>query len=310
MLGPNVGVFLFSNACITLPTLAIVWLVCPKFPNPTNIILAATAGALWAVCVALLWTTALVEPGILPRNPEPADGVPPINGALGFRHCETCNICRPPRGKHCRQCDNCIDLFDHHCPWTASCIGGRNYRYFFSFLVFTTMTATYLLVLCSLSLAAAGRRRADELGLQHQKAGVVAVEAIAAEPFLCVVMLFGFVTLCSVLNLLGYHILITCLGQTTNERVLGVFRRNPNANDQGCTGNYRRAFFEAIPPSRLPDMTATLSGEGGVEGDMAPQRAVSGTIVSSRSARVVVREVKDEDSVASSLTEDDPSLDV
>jgi palmitoyltransferase ZDHHC9/14/18 len=54
---------------------------------------------------------------------------------LGYKWCETCLIVRPPRASHCPYCDNCILRMDHHCPFVGNCIGQRNYAYFVSFLL-------------------------------------------------------------------------------------------------------------------------------------------------------------------------------
>ena len=38
--------------------------------------------------------------------------------------------------KHCRNCNKCVKNFDHHCNWLNNCIGGPNYKQFFSFILF------------------------------------------------------------------------------------------------------------------------------------------------------------------------------
>ncbi|KAM9722715.1 palmitoyltransferase ZDHHC11 isoform 3-T3 [Menidia menidia] len=41
--------------------------------------------------------------------------------------------------KHCGVCNKCVENFDHHCKWLNTCVGGRNYWFFFIALVSATM---------------------------------------------------------------------------------------------------------------------------------------------------------------------------
>ena len=116
------------------------------------------------VCVSftstIFWffVTSFADPGILPRNPEPANAwnqAPPLyrnrteNGhAVVDTWCTTCRIYRPPRASHCPDCDNCVRDFDHHCPFTRNCIGGRNYIYFILFLVSVSVSLGVLIFFC------------------------------------------------------------------------------------------------------------------------------------------------------------------
>ena len=65
-----------------------------------------------------------------------------------YKKCNTCNIIRPQRTTHCGCCNNCIQRFDHHCPWIGTCVGLRNYSYFYLFLLFLNISQFFNLAIC------------------------------------------------------------------------------------------------------------------------------------------------------------------
>jgi hypothetical protein len=63
------------------------------------------------------------------------------------RYCKTCHIIRPPKTSHCSFCDHCVMNFDHHCFFVGNCIGERNEKNFYIFLLFGTLLGLFVFIL-------------------------------------------------------------------------------------------------------------------------------------------------------------------
>lgn len=199
-----------------------------------------------------------------------------IGGPLGYRYCSTCNIFRPPRAKHCNSCNVCVSKFDHHCPWMGNCIGSRNHRYFFGFLVCVTSLTIVVTLTCirifvqtfrDLELGvldpstgaamAAGDADHHTGGAEDRQphppsASFMVYECIKSEPTAVFLCFFTLLCAWSLASLTCFHGLIITVGQTTNERVRGVYEAMENPADRGCVRNWFEALCSEIPQSRIP----------------------------------------------------------
>ncbi|CAM9992368.1 unnamed protein product [Phaeothamnion confervicola] len=170
-----------------------------------------------------------------------------------MNYCATCHVLRPPRAKHCRHCNNCVSAFDHHCPWTGNCVGRRNYRSFFAFILFVSVSAAYIFSLSIVSIITL-------LG-NTGPVGVTDAHGVPyARYFVPLLAMWSIIILVLVGGLLLFHTFLLMRGQTTNEYLRGEKRRGgvphksflPNCADLWCI---------RTPPSLLPDMRQFPSEE-------------------------------------------------
>uniref|UniRef100_A0A3Q4FYK4 Palmitoyltransferase n=1 Tax=Neolamprologus brichardi TaxID=32507 RepID=A0A3Q4FYK4_NEOBR len=215
---------------------------CPFLVKHLTIFIPVIGGVLFVFVVISLLRTSFTDPGILPRaTPDEAADIerqidtsgsstyrpPPrtkeilINQqVVKLKYCFTCKMFRPPRTSHCSLCDNCVERFDHHCPWVGNCVGKRNYRFFYSFIISLSFLTSFIFgcVITHITLRS-----------QEGKSLVQAIEESPARYPLCLVICFF--SIWSILGLSGFHTYLVASNLTTNEDIKGSWSSKRGAEE-------------------------------------------------------------------------------
>ncbi|XP_013881928.1 probable palmitoyltransferase ZDHHC14 isoform X2 [Austrofundulus limnaeus] len=213
--------------------------------------------------MGMLFRASFSDPGVLPRaTPDEAADLerqidsgcskpPPrirevlINGqTVKLKYCFTCKIFRPPRASHCSLCDNCVERFDHHCPWVGNCVGRRNYRFFYLFILSLSFLTIFIFAFVITHVILRSNRAGFLSALKDSPASVL-------EVVVC------FFSVWSIAGLSGFHTYLISSNQTTNEDIKGTWstkrgKENYNPYSYGnILTNCCAALCGPLPPSLI-----------------------------------------------------------
>lgn len=256
------NIFFFNGSVITGPNIyfliftyvVIIFTVAPVYPILYIQLENSVVLSIALVCLTLffcfvlyfLTVTAFCDPGIIPKknsvdldveNGRVAFMVANVNGAIIKCYwCDNCKHFREPRSKHCHYCNNCVDKFDHHCVWIGNCVGSRNYRTFFFFLLnLAILSITILIIFLSLFL---GRCLHEFDCINFESICYVCIHY----PHIFLYLLYTLPGSLLLLNLFIYHVKLTLHNRTTYEDVQKLYAdRNPF--DEGKLTNVKKFLF-------------------------------------------------------------------
>uniref|UniRef100_A0A671QKP4 Palmitoyltransferase n=1 Tax=Sinocyclocheilus anshuiensis TaxID=1608454 RepID=A0A671QKP4_9TELE len=175
-----------------------------------------------------------------------------INGqTVKLKYCFTCKIFRPPRASHCSLCDNCVERFDHHCPWVGNCVGRRNYRFFYLFILSLSFLTIFIFAFVITHVILRSNRTGFLSALKDSPISIFLDGCTVLEVVVC------FFSVWSIVGLSGFHTYLISSNQTTNEDIKGSWssKRGKGNYNPYSYGNFITNFCAALcgplPPSLI-----------------------------------------------------------
>ncbi|XP_046787906.1 palmitoyltransferase ZDHHC18 isoform X6 [Gallus gallus] len=230
MLAGHSGVFALTLGLILVTSGLFFAFDCPFLARHLTLAIPIIAAVLFFFVISCLLQTSCRDPGILPRaTPSEAADLEKRIDAMGtstyrlpartmevvinkyvvkLKYCYTCKMFRPPRTSHCSVCDNCVERFDHHCPWVGNCVGKRNYRYFYAFILSLSFLTAFIFA-CVVT----------HLTLRSQRDGFLTT--LKTTPASVLELVICFFSVWSILGLSGFHTYLVASNLTTNEDIKG-----------------------------------------------------------------------------------------
>ena len=220
---------LLSLVSISIPVFLFFFFNSNFLINKISIIIPFIIGIIYIITVILLIIAAFCDPGIIFRFPLEKNIIEDrkeykifqLGYIKRYKFCSTCLIMRPNRSTHCGDCNNCVEKFDHHCPWIGSCVGKRNYKYFYFFLFFLNSLICLIIIFCLIHII---KNIIDKINKNNDKK-IDLTETIMS----LYIIIYEGLTMVFVTGLFIYHTKLVLKNVTTKEDIKNFFN-SPQGN--------------------------------------------------------------------------------
>ena len=234
---------LLSFTAITIPIFLFLIFNSDFLSKRISAIIPTLIFLLYLLTIYLLIKVSFCDPGILLRFPLKNNIIEDKKDRrifqLGYiqkyKFCSSCSIMRPLRSTHCGDCNNCVEKFDHHCPWIGSCVGKRNYKYFFGFLLNLNILLILIIIFCLYNIF----KRISEISKNNGNNNINNLIAYSLTDVIMSIYLIIFegITMIFVTGLLFYHYKLIKRNITTKEEIKNFFE-NPQSNPYSRNDKY------------------------------------------------------------------------
>ena len=252
ILGNKYYHMIISLILITFPTILFISIMF-KINDISSIIIAIIAIIIYIPIIFFLFMGGCLDPGLVQRNNEYAfydnrKSVIKMNikgHIVSLNYCYTCFHFRPPRTSHCAECDNCVEKFDHHCLWMGTCVGKRNYKYFYYLVSFVT-------ILCIISFASSVYYIVNYFKIYFNKEKnkdiLIIIISLCIVGFISIMFLLFFL-----IKLFFLHSYLVSTGLTFYEHIKSkyIVTLDIKPYSRGCLRNIINKLFKRVPMSKL-----------------------------------------------------------
>ena len=230
---------MLSLITISIPIFLFLFFISDFLTKKISFLIPLIIVIIYIITVSLLIIVSFCDPGIILSFPmkkriiedRRESKIFQLGYIKNYKYCDTCSIIRPSRSTHCGDCNNCVEKFDHHCPWIGTCVGKRNYKYFYFFLFILNFLICLIIIFCIYYLIKRITEIIKENNLleENEKIKNIASYSLTEVIMSLYIIIYEGLVMIFVTGLFIYHTKLVLKNMTTKEDIK-KFWENPQGN--------------------------------------------------------------------------------